>query len=391
MDSKFDHVNKQLEYYKKNNIYRKLLISQLKENNEFYIGNKKVINLCSNDYLGLSQNKVLIEQTKRSLRQISQCSSRLVSGNDVAISKLEKILASHRGSESALVFPTGYMANLGAISAISTEEHTIFSDELNHASIIDACKLAKKKKVAIFNHNDADDLEKKIKKTQGKTIVITEGVFSMDGDIAKLDEICEITKKYDSILVVDDAHGDFIFGKEENYGGVPEKFGVEDNVDIHVSSLSKGLGCFGGYTATSQIVNELFINKSRPFIYTSAIPEHICISAINAISFLNKKSEIQSNFYEKIKWFNNQLKKIGFDIGPTSSQIIPIIIGEEKLTLRFSKNLFDFGIFIQAIRYPTVELGKSRLRISLNSSIRKNILEYVIICLEKLGKKYDII
>lgn len=391
MDSKFDYVYKQLEYYKKSNIYRKLLISQLKENNEFYVGNKKLINLCSNDYLGLSQNKFLIEQTKKSLRQISQCSSRLVSGNDVAISKLEKILAFHRGSESALVFPTGYMANLGAISAISTEEHTIFSDELNHASIIDACKLAKKKKVVIFNHNDPDDLEKKIKRTKGKTIVITEGVFSMDGDIAKLDEISEITKNCGSILVVDDAHGDFIYGKKDNYGGVPEQFSVEDNVDIHISSLSKGLGCFGGYTATSQMVNELFINKSRPFIYTSAIPEHICISAINAISFLNKNSNIQCNFYEKINWFINHLKKIGFDLGTTSSQIIPIILGEEKIALMFSKDLFDLGIFIQAIRYPTVGLGKSRLRISLNYSIKKNILEYVIICLEKLGKKYNII
>ncbi len=391
MDSKFNYVYEQLENYKNNNIYRYLPISNLNTQREFFIDDKKVLNLCSNDYLGLSQNKTLVAKTKRSLKQISQCSSRLVSGNDIAITKLEELLASHRKSESALVFPTGYMANLGAISAISSEQHTIFSDELNHASIIDACKLSKKRKIEIFQHNDPDELEKKIKKINGKTIVITEGVFSMDGDIANLEKISEITRKYGSILMVDDAHGDFIFGKEGNYGGVPEHFGIEKYVDIHISSLSKGLGCFGGYIASLNLIKELFINKSRPFIYTSAIPEHICNAAINAISFLKNRPRLQSNFYKKIKWFSDQLRKSGFSIGGTSSQIIPIILGEEKLTMNFSRDLFDLGIFIQAIRYPTVDMGKSRLRVSLNSSISKEKLEYVISCFDKLGKKYKVI
>ncbi len=391
MDSKFNHVYEQLEEFKKNNIYRRLVVSRLKDQNNFYIENKKVINLCSNDYLGLSQNKILVERTRKSINQISQCSSRLISGNDIAITKLEQLLALHRKSESSLVFPTGYMANLGAISAISSENHTIFSDELNHASIIDACKLSRKKKIKIFRHNDPEDLEKKIKKTKGKTIVITEGVFSMDGDIAKLDEISEITRKYDAILVLDDAHGDFVFGKEGNYGGIPEKFKIESYVDIHISSLSKGLGCFGGYTASSRKINELCINKARPFIYTSAIPEHLCNSAIESISFLKRRTKIQSDFYIQIKWFSEQLREAGFDTGNSSSQIIPIILGDEKLALNFSRDLFDLGIFIQAIRYPTVKIGKSRLRLSLRSTIKKKKLEYVLTCLGKLGKKYRLL
>jgi len=389
--SKYEHVKAQLEDFKRNNIYRRLLTTQVREN-DFFLNGKKVINLCSNDYLGLSQNKIIVEKTKGSLKQISPCSSRLLSGNDIAIVELEEILALHRGSESALVYPTGYMANLGAISAIATAEHKIFSDELNHASIIDACKISKtNKNVFIFNHNDPDDLQGKLKKTKGKSIVITEGVFSMDGDLAKLDQLAELTKRYDAILVVDDAHGDFVFGKQGNCGGIPEYFGVEKDVDIHISSLSKGLGCFGGYVASSNMLRDLFVNRSRQFIYTSSIPGHLCISAINAISILRKNPGLQIDFFTKIDWFLKELKKLGFDTGSSSSQIVPIIIGNEKLAVRFSDDLFKQGIFVQAIRYPTVKFGQSRLRISLNRQIEKNKLEYVITCLETLGKKYKLI
>ena len=391
MASKYEHVKAQLEDFKRNNIYRRLLTTQVREN-DFFLNGKKVINLCSNDYLGLSQNKIIVEKTKGSLKQISPCSSRLLSGNDIAIVELEEILALHRGSESALVYPTGYMGNLGAISAIATREHKIFSDELNHASIIDACKISNtNKNVFIFNHNDPDDLQGKLKKTKGKSIVITEGVFSMDGDIAKLDHLAELTKRYDAIFVVDDAHGDFVFGRQGNWGGIPEYFGMEKEVDIHISSLSKGLGCFGGYVASSNMLRDLFVNRSRQFIYTSAIPAHLCVSAINAISILKKNPNLQVDFFTKIDWFLKELKNLGFNTGSSSSQIVPIIIGDEKLAVRFSDDLFKNGIFVQAIRYPTVRFGESRLRISLNRQIEKNKLEYVLTCLETLGKKHKII
>ncbi|MGZ5510720.1 MAG: aminotransferase class I/II-fold pyridoxal phosphate-dependent enzyme, partial [Nitrososphaeraceae archaeon] len=304
---------------------------------------------------------------------------------------LERILAKHRSAENALVYPTGYMANLGVITAISSPEHTIFSDSLNHSSIIDACRLSKSNNIKIFQHNDPDHLERLLKNSNTKKIIVTEGVFSMDGDIARLDLLSELAKKHDSILILDDAHSDFVFGNFGNYGGIPEFFGVEDKVDIHISSLSKGLGCFGGYAASSNLITDLLINKSRQFIYTSAIPEHLCVAALTAISFLNKNKDIQKNFLKKIKWFINQLNQLGFNIGATSSQIIPIIIGDEKVASIFSKELFKKGIFIQAIRFPTVALGKARLRISLNTSLQKTHLDYVINCLDKLGKKYNII
>ena len=390
MASKYDHINDQLQEYKDKNIYRELLTSEIK-GNTFYLGNKKVINLCSNDYLGLSQNNIILSKIRDSLTQVSPCSSRLVSGNNINIIKLERILATHRSSENALVYPTGYMANLGVITAISSSEHAIFSDSLNHSSIIDACRLAKSNKIIIFEHNNPDHLERLLKNSKAKKIIVTEGIFSMDGDMARLELLSELAKKHDSILILDDAHSDFVFGNLGNYGGIPEHFGVENDVDIHISSLSKGLGCFGGYVASSNLIRDLLINKSRQFIYTSAIPEHLCLAAITAVSFLKKNKNIQKKFFVRIKWFINQLNQLGFNIGKTSSHIIPIIIGDEKVTFDFSKELFKKGIFIQAIRYPTVSLGKARLRISLNMSIQQSHLNYVINCLDKLGKKYNLI
>lgn len=390
MASKYDHINDQLHEYREKNIYREPLTSEIK-GNTFYLGNKKVINLCSNDYLGLSQNNTVLSKIRDSLIQVSPCSSRLVSGNNINIIKLERILAIHRSSENALVYPTGYMANLGVITAISSSEHTIFSDSLNHSSIIDACRLAKSNNIMIFEHNNPDDLERLLKNSKAKKIIVTEGIFSMDGDMARLDLLTELAKKHDSILIVDDAHSDFVFGNFGNYGGIPEHFGVENDVDIHISSLSKGLGCFGGYVASSNLIRDLLINKSRQFIYTSAIPEHLCVAAITAVSILKKNKNIQKKFFIRIKWFINQLNQLGFNIGTTSSHIIPIIIGDEKVTSDFSKELFKKGIFIQAIRYPTVSLGKARLRISLNMSIQQSHLNYVIYCLDKLGKKYNLI
>ena len=390
MASKYDHISDQLHEFREKNIYRELLTSQIK-NNKFYLGNKKVINLCSNDYLGLSRNRSVLSKMRDSLIQVSPCSSRLVSGNNINIVKLERILATHRSSENALVYPTGYMANLGVITALSSSKHTIFSDSLNHSSIIDACRLAKSTKIKIFPHNDPDQLEILLKKSTAKKIIVTEGIFSMDGDMAKLDLLSELAKKHDSILILDDAHSDFVFGKVGNFGGTPEHFGIANDIDIHISSLSKGLGCFGGYVASSKLITDLLINKSRQFIYTSAIPEHLCLAAISAFAFLKKNKNIQKKFFRKIKWFIQQLKQLGFNIGPTSSHIIPIIIGNEKVTSNFSKELFQKGIFIQAIRYPTVSFGKARLRISLNMSIQQSHLNYVTNCLDKLGRKYHLI
>lgn len=344
-----------------------------------------VIHLCSNDYLGLSQNNQVIKKTIEALQEVSQCSSRLIAGNHPKMLELEEMLADHRGTESALVYPTGYAANLGAVTAVAGKDSTIFSDELNHASIIDACRLSGAA-IRVFRHNDTDHLEGLMKQARGRKIVITEGIFSMDGDVSRLQEICAVAKEHDAITIVDDAHGDFVAGP--GFAGVPAKFRVK--VDIHVSSMSKGLGCFGGYVATTGLLRELLINKSRQFIYTSALPYHLCTAAIAAVP-LAKKGNLQKRLEKNIQYFSAAMKKMGFTLGGSTSQIIPVMIGPEKTATEFSKELLEAGVFAQAIRYPTVRKGSARLRVSLTAMHGQKHLDAAIDAFESAGKKTGII
>ncbi len=291
------------------------------------INGREVIHLCSNDYLGLSQDRRVIHAAAKALTQVSQASSRLIAGNAPALEELEAMLAAHRRAEAALVYPTGYMANLGTLTALADKKTTIYSDELNHASIIDACRLTGAG-VQVFRHNDAGHLESLMRGT-GRKIVVTEGIFSMDGDLADLRRICKVAQEYGAVMVVDDAHGDFVTGPR--FSGMPASLGV--NVDVHVSSLSKGLGCFGGYVAASRKTRELLINTSRQFIYTSALPDHLCAAAIAAVP-LAKKGNLQKRLQSNIKLLTSHLKKQGFALASSSSQIIPVIVGDEPLLFR---------------------------------------------------------
>lgn len=330
-----------------------------------------VMNFSSNDYLGLSRNRFLIKKLKTlPTSAISQCSSRLISGNTESLENLEKALSNHRETSSSLLYPTGFMANLGVLGCISDKETIIFSDELNHASIIDGCRLSRSQ-IQPFSHNDSAELENIVKKNNYKRkIIITEGIFSMDGDMADLTEIARISTENNCTLIVDDSHGDFIVGniKLEDYRGTPSYFGVNKGVDIHISSLSKGLGCFGGYVSCSKYVREYLINKSRPFIFTSALPDYLAEIASMSMQ-LAKKGNLQIKLYKNINYFHkiaNEQKinsrKIEY------SPIIPILIGSEKKAIEISKRLLRQHFFVQAIRYPTVKRNEARLRISLNSN-----------------------
>ncbi len=338
---------------------------------------KKLVNLCSNDYLGLDNIRV-------SIRQL-QASSRLVAGNDRSFNILEKKLAIHKSQEASLIFPTGYMANLGALPAITQREDLILSDELNHTSIIEACRLSSAR-ISIYRHNDIDDLSKKIQQKGKRKFVITEGIFSMNGDFANLKEISEIASNNDAILVLDDAHGDFVAGKDGK--GSAERFGVDKKIDVYVSSLSKGLGAFGGYIASKNNIINLMINTSRPFIYTSALPSFLVDFALKR--FNSNREIFRKKLWDNVKKMQVELRLMGYDFD-SSSQIIPIIIGDEKKTLEFSKYLFEKGIFAQPIRYPTVALGAARIRLSLTAHLTQRHLEKIINTFEIAGKKFKIL
>jgi glycine C-acetyltransferase len=388
---KHEATEQEITKIKEDNLYRELKIVSLHSTTNASLNGVKVINLCSNDYLGLSHNKHVLKETKKQLGRVSQCSSRLLSGNSEIFEELEERLAEHRGTESSLVYPTGYMANLGVISVLADKNSAIFSDELNHASIIDGCRMTKAV-ICVFRHNDISDLEQLMRKiNRKKNIIITEGLFGMDGDISRLKEICALAIKYDAMTIVDDAHGDFIFGSQSNlFAGVPSEQKVSNMVDVHTSSLSKALGCFGGYVATTEGIRELLVNKSRQFIYTSALPAHLCSSALSAIS-LAKYGNLQKRLFKNISFFRTGLQELGFFLGDGKGQIIPIVVGDEKLSLRFSQELLNDRIFAQPIRYPTVKKNSARIRLTVTSPFTKNQLATVINSFGRAGRKCGIL
>lgn len=383
-----DPIELELEELKKNNLYRKPQTVEVYGAKVLVDGVEK-IHLCSNDYLGLSRNLEVIEEARATLDHMSQCSSRLVAGNSPKLLQLEEQIAKHRHTEASLIYPSGYMANLGAITALANKDTVIFSDELNHASIIDACRLSRAT-IKIFRHNDIEDLNRLLHSTTSNRIVVTEGVFSMDGDFSILDQICHLVKEYNAIIIVDDAHGDFVFGSPGSYSGVPAYFDVKEMIDVNVSSLSKGLGCFGGYVACSKLVRELMVNKSRQFIYTSALPEHLCSAALAAIP-VTQNGNLQGMLFRNVAFFYKKLKDLGFSIARSTSQIMPVMIGDEKLALEFSNELSRNGVFVQPIRYPTVMKGKARLRVTITALHDKNDLQTAVDSFEIVGKKSNVI
>ena len=376
MKHKFNFVTVDLEKIKSRNLYRKLRDNKI-DGPYITFKRKKLINLCSNDYLGLHVNQI----PKRQL----QSSSRLVAGNDLSFRVLEENLAHHKSQESALIFPTGYMANLGSVVTLARKGDLILSDELNHASIIEACKLSGAR-IAVYRHNDIDDIEKKLKQEAAHKFIVTEGIFSMDGDFSNLKEIAAIAARKDAILVLDDAHGDFVTGTDGK--GTAEHFGVAKKIDVYISSLSKGLGAFGGYVASKKDVIDLMINTSRPFIYTSALPSFMVTFALKR--FLSKREKQRKKLWENINLLHSDLKSLGYETS-SSSQIIPIIIGDEKTALQFGRYLFEKGIFAQAIRYPTVPLGLARIRISATAWLSKDHIDKSINAFESAGKKFGIL
>ena len=370
---KLNFIDLELKKIKKNNIYRKLNDSSVK-GSHITINGKRLLNLCSNDYLGIPITKMQSSQL--------QSSSRLVSGNDDSYKKLEKVLAKHKSQQNSLIYPTGYMANLGVISAITNKGDLIISDELNHASIIESCKLSDAK-IIIYKHNDMDDLQTKLKQKGVKKFVITEGIFSMDGDMSKLKQITELAEKKNAITIVDDAHGDFAVGKDGK--GTPNYLNVAKKVDLYISSLSKGLGSFGGYVASQNNVIDLCINKSKSFIYTSALPSFLIKHTLER--FESNREKQKKKLEKNIRQLSDGLKEIGFEIN-SSTHIIPIIIGKEKSAMNIGEFLKSNGVYAQPIRYPTVPKNQARLRISVTAWLSKTDIAEALLVFEKAYRKF---
>ncbi len=319
------------------------------------VGRKRLLNLSSNDYLGLVGPHTL------GARQ-SASSSRLLSGNTPEYDRIESSLASHAGHKGALVFPTGYMANIGAICAVAKKGDLIVSDSQNHASIIDACKMSGAK-VAIYAHNDVVSLNSKLAMRGHNKFIVTEGVFSMDGDVADIAGVAEVASRHGATTILDDAHGDFVLGRGGR--GTSHVPGTKNKIDIHTSSLSKALGSFGGYVAADSQVIDLCINRARTLIYTSALPgfivEHI------AQRLRTPKKARQKRLAQNVRQIHETLDSLGLGIDGTRTHIAPIIVHSEKRALELGALLYKYGVLAQAIRYPTVRRGAARIRISVTA------------------------
>ncbi|MCM8787341.1 MAG: 8-amino-7-oxononanoate synthase [Candidatus Omnitrophica bacterium] len=374
-----EKLERLLEEQIKLNRYRTLLSIQNQRDGFIYIENKKYVDFSSNDYLGLSQHPAIKKAAVVAIKKFknSTCSSRLLSGNLELFNMLEERMANFKKKEAGLVFNSGYQANVGIISCLCSRDDVIFSDKLNHASIIDGIILSGAKFFR-FRHNDIGHLEDLLKKERYKfknSLIIVETIFSMDGDKAPLKQLVKLKEKYNSILMVDEAHATGIFGK--NGSGVVEEEDVSEKVDIIMGTFSKALGCFGAYVACSKKFKEYFVNFCRSFIYSTALPPSIINSCLESLVIVKKEPHRRKRLLENASYLHKKLKNTGFNaIG--CSQIVPVIIGEEKETINLSIKLKENGFWVPAIRPPTVLKGSCRLRFSLNYYHTKDILDKLI-------------
>ena len=359
-------IQKELQRLKREGLYRTLRQVEGEQGPTIILDGQEVLNLSSNNYLGLANHPALREAAKEALDRYGCGSgaSRSISGNMTLHLELEDKIAALKGTEAALVFNSGYQANIGILSSLVGEGDVIFSDALNHASIIDGCRLSRAK-IVVYPHCDLEQLEAGLKKgpARARKLIVTETLFSMDGDEAPLAEIVDLAERYGAMVMVDEAHATGVLGP--NGAGVVAKLGLGERVQVQMGTLGKALGAFGAYVAGSQALRELLINRSRSFIFSTSLPPAVMAMALAAMDLLYKEPQRRLALWHNCRGMREGLKKLGFNLGESQSQIQPLVIGEVQKCMAFSEQLLQKGVFAQGIRPPSVPQGTSRLRITL--------------------------
>jgi glycine C-acetyltransferase len=357
------------------------------------VDGKRALNFCSNNYLGLANHPRLVQAAIKAMEKygLGPAAVRTIAGTMDLHVELEKRLAAFKGVESAITMQSGFTANLAVIPALVGRGDAIFSDRLNHASIIDGCRLSRAKIIA-YEHNNVGDLEAKLQAHRGeykRALVVTDGVFSMDGDIAPLDKIYEVTKNYDTILMVDDAHGEGVLGHGGR--GIVDHFGLHGKVDVEVGTLSKAFGVVGGVIAGKRAITEWLSQRGRPFLFSSAMTVPDVAACLEAIDLLEESTELVDRLWDNGKYFKAEMNNLGFDTGETETPITPVMLGEAPLAQQFSKELFEEGVFAMAIGYPTVPQGKARIRVMLSAAHDRDDLGAGLDAFRKVGKRLGVI
>ena len=393
MTTKLDWLTQEIDSLKEQGLYNRIRTIGSAQGARLIVDGKDVLNFCSNNYLGLANHPKIVEAAKDATTKygVGPAAVRSIAGTTDLHVELEKRLAKFKGAEDVITFQSGFTANLGTISALIGKEDVIFSDRLNHASIIDGCRLSGGR-IVPYDHNDPTALEAAIKENAGtyrRALIVTDGVFSMDGDIAPLPALYEVAKKYDILFMVDDAHGEGVLGKGGR--GIVDHFDLHGKVDIEVGTMSKAFGVVGGMVAGNKVIIEWLRQRGRPFLFSSAVTAPDAAACLAAVDLLEESTALVDKLWDNAKYFKSEMKKLGFDTGVSETPITPIMLGEAPLAQQFSRELFENGVFAMSIGFPTVAKGKARIRVMISASHDRDDLGQGLEAFAKVGKKLGVI
>ncbi|MCL4559689.1 MAG: glycine C-acetyltransferase [Chloroflexi bacterium] len=391
MSQHLDWIQDELENLKQAGLYNRIRTLSSPQGAWLVVDGKRVLNFCSNNYLGLANNPRLVSAAQEAVKKygVGPAAVRSIAGTMDLHLELERRLAAFKGVPAAITFQSGFTANLATIPALVGKEDVIFSDELNHASIIDGSRLSGAR-IVRYAHANPEDLECVIQEAQDyrRGLVITDGVFSMDGDIAPLDEIYEVTQKHNLMLMVDDAHGEGVMGKGGR--GIVDHFNLHGKVDVEVGTLSKAFGVVGGVSAGKEVIVEWLRQRGRPFLFSSAVTVPDVAATLAALDILEESTELVDRLWENTRYFKAEMKRLGFDTGRSVTPITPIMLGEAPLAQQFSRDLFDEGVFAMPIGYPTVPKGKARIRVMISAAHSRQDLDKGLESFARVGKKLTV-
>jgi glycine C-acetyltransferase len=393
MSTRTDWIQQELNSLKDAGLYNRIRTLSSPQGAWLVVDGKRALNFCSNNYLGLANHPQLVSAAQDFIKKygVGPAAVRTIAGTMDIHLELERRLAAFKGVESAITFQSGFCANLAAIQALIGKDDVIFSDELNHASIIDGSRLSGGR-IVRFAHANPADLEKVINENKGSykhALIVTDGVFSMDGDIAPLDQIYEIANRYDILLMVDDAHGEGVLGHGGR--GIVDHFNLHGKVDIEVGTLSKAFGVVGGVVAGSPVIVEWLRQRGRPFLFSSAVTPADVGATLAAIDLLESSTELVDRLWENARYFKAEMKQLGFDTGNSVTPITPVMLGEAPLAQEFSRSLFDEGVFAMSIGYPTVPKGKARIRVMISAAHSTSDLDQGLEIFARVGRKLGVI
>jgi len=393
MANKLQWIQDEIQKLKDDGLYNRIRTLSSPQGAWLVVDGKRVLNFCSNNYLGMANHPRIVQAVQEAVKKygVGPAAVRSIAGTMDLHLELERRLAAFKGVEAAITFQSGFTANLGTIPALVGKDDAVFSDELNHASIIDGCRLSGAK-IIRYAHCNPQDLDRVLGEERLKfprAMVITDGVFSMDGDIAPLDKIYEVAQKYDVILMVDDAHGEGVIGKGGR--GIVDHFSLHGKVDVEVGTLSKAFGVVGGVSAGNPVVVEWLRQRGRPFLFSSAMTVPDVAACLAAVDILEESTELVDKLWENTRYFKAEMRRLGFDTGLSATPITPIMLGEAPLAQQFSRELFENGLFAMSIGFPTVPKGKARIRVMISAAHAREDLDKGLEIFARVGRKLGVI